>query len=366
LEIILKDIGEANAKGNVVLEASLYKEAQDLFKEFTGQDLMEKAHAAAAEEITSEGTRISDKKDFLSEKNLNKEIESFKFKQQIFAAEKGWQSLSEEEKKQYLGDKNNFTTAIEKKIEELKKSGFDVSKELFYNMTANGYMFLNIKKSIWNGKIKIPVLLGPGAYRYETMSVKEFEASMVMMQKLFDLIAKQAAKDKLEKELLHARRRWRKRKMRKVREILKAVTGAIKAGEIQEAEKKEIRKRLEEKIRTKIQKEVEAEERAALEKLSNIGEVGVLERLKDFEQLEKKTDKNIKKEILNIEKSLEKDIEERTEEEKKISDIMKKQLEKGRISKKRGAYLSKITKEEKEKTPKENTAPAEKIENPAE
>ena len=42
-----------------------------------------------------------------------------------------------------------------------------------------------------------------------------------------------------------------------------------------------------------IKKEVEIEERQALEKLSNIGEVGVLERMKEFENLEKKIKKNI-------------------------------------------------------------------------
>jgi hypothetical protein len=198
------------------------------------------------------------------------------------------------------------------------------------------------------------------------MSVREFETSLLMMQKLLNLIAEQASFNKIEKDLYHIKRRWERRKIRKTKEILKAVIRTIRSEKIQEEEKKEIRKRLEEKIRGKIQKEVEAEERASLEKLSNIGEVGALERLKEFEQLEKKTDKNIRKGILDIQKSLEKDIQERTLEEKKISDIMKKQLEKGKISKKRSAYLSKITKEEKDKTPNEGAAPREEPVNPVE
>jgi len=382
LEIILKNIDEAHIKENKTLETSLYKEAQDLFRAFTGEDIMEKAEAAAKKEVESEGSKMVAKKDFLSQEKLNKEIEAFKFKQQTFAVEKGWQLISEEERKQYLGDINNFISAIEKKIEELKKNGFDISKEIFYNMVANGYMFLDLKKSFFRGKMLIPVLLGTGAYKFKTMSIKEFENSAVMMQGLFDLIAKQAVEDRLNKELLYAKRRWQKRKMRNMREILNAATKTIKSEEIQEAEKMEIRKRLEEQIRTKIQKEVEAEERESLKKLSNIGEIEVLERLRDFEKLEKKTDKNIKKDVQKIEKSLEKDIRERTEEEKKIGGIMKKQIEKGKISKKRIAYLNKVTKEEEEKkeekeeevatpieeavTPAENINPPEEVATPAE
>jgi len=366
LESILGKINEAHVKENVVVEASLYKEAEDLFKEFTGQNLTEKVKTAAMEEVEDEGAEVFSENDSGSKENIDKEIEAFKFKQQAFATKKSWQILSEEEKKQHLNDINNFTVAAEKKIGELQKNGFDVSKELFFNMVSNGYMFLNIKKSIWSRKIKIPVLLGGGAYKYETMSIGEFETSLLMMQKLLNLIAEQASFNKIEKDLYHIKRRWERRKIRKTKEILKAVIRTIRSEKIQEEEKKEIRKRLEEKIRGKIQKEVEAEERASLEKLSNIGEVGALERLKEFEQLEKKTDKNIRKGILDIQKSLEKDIQERTLEEKKISDIIKKQLEKGKVSKKRSAYLSKITKEEEDKTPNEGAAPREEPVNPVE
>ncbi len=362
---ILRGINEAHLKENSAMELSLYKEAEELFKTFTGQDLMEKAVAAAQEEVESEGSKMVSKQAYFSDENFKKEVEAFKFKQQTLAVEKGWQKLSETEKKLYLNDINNFISAIEKKIEELKKNGFGISKEIFYNVTANGYMLLNMKKSFFRGRILVPVLIGDGAYKFETLSLKEFENSVAMMQSLFDLTAKQAVEDKLSKESLYAKRRWHKRKMRKVREILKAVSKTLKEEEIQEEEKKEIRKRLELKIRGKIQKEVEAEERASLEKLSNIGEVGVLERLKGFEQLEKKTDKNIKKEIEKMGKSLEKDIQERTKDEEKIDVILKKQMEKGRISKKRMTYLGKATKGEENKS-KENISPTEETTGPIE
>ena len=343
LEAILKDIKEAHNKQNSALELSLYKEAEDLFKKFTGQDLIKKAEDAAHEEIESEGSKMVSKEKILSDESFKKEIDAFKFKQQTYAAQKSWQLLSTDEKKQYLNDISNFISAIEKKIEELKKSGFSMSKEIFYNLTANGYMILNTRKSFFTGKMLVPVLLGDGAYKDKTMSLKEFENLVTMMQALFDLIAKQAVQDRLNRELLAAQKRWQKRKMRKVRDIIKAAAKTMKEEKIQDAERAEIKKRLEAQIKEKIQNEVETEERQALEKISNIGEVGVLERLKDFEHSEKMTDKNIKKEIEKMGKSLEKDIKERTEDEKKITGIMKKRVEKGKISKKRITYLNKIT-----------------------
>lgn len=348
LEDILKEINEAHTKENKTLENSLYREAQDLFKAFTGQDLFEKARAAAVEEIESEGSKMTPKKDSFSEENLKKEIDGFKFKQQASTIQKSWLLLSDAEKKQYLNDTGLFISAIEKKIRELSKAGIDISKEVFCNLMANGYMLVNYKRSIFTGKILIPVLLGAGAYKYKATSIKEFGDFATMMQSLSDLIARQAVEDELNKKLFYTKKRWHKRKMRKIREIIKAAAKTMESQQLQEAERAEIRKRLEEQIKEKIQKEVEAEERASLEKLSNIGEVGVLERLQEFEHLEKKTDRNIKKEIEKIEKGLEKDIQERTADEKKISNIMKKQMEKGRISKKRTSYLSKVVEEEKE------------------
>jgi len=67
----------------------------------------------------------------------------------------------------------------------------------------------------------------------------------------------------------------------------------------------EIRRRLEDQIKTKIQKEVEAEERASLESFP-ISEKSARWNIEDFEKLEKKTDKNIERDIQKIEKSLKK------------------------------------------------------------
>ncbi|MEI7424643.1 MAG: hypothetical protein WCK10_00795 [Candidatus Staskawiczbacteria bacterium] len=346
LENILTKIDKASKAENKKLEDSLYIKAQELFKNFTGQDLIERAELAAKEEVKIEGSKIYSKDELLSKIKFDKEAEEFRFTQQNNSVQKSWQMLSDEERKLFLNDINNFISAIEKKIEELKKDGFSFSKEIFYNLTANGYMLLNLKKSIWDGKILIPVMMGPGAYKFKRISIRDFEDFLIMSQKLFDSILDQAITEKIRKDISHSAKRWDERKIRKVKEILKAVSKNIKDQELKEEEKIAIRKKLEEQIKTKIKSEVEAEERASLEKLSNIGEVGALERLRDFEKLEKKTDKNIERDIQKIEKSLKKDIEQRTEEEKKIATIMKKQMEKGKISKKRISYLKKVTNDE--------------------
>jgi len=62
--------------------------------------------------------------------------------------------------------------------------------------------------------------------------------------------------------------------------------------------------------------------------------VGVLEKLRDFEQLEKKTTKISEKEIGENRKGLEKDYTGRTEDEKKINNILKNNLKKVKFPKK--------------------------------
>lgn len=343
LTSILANIQKAHRADNKKLEDELYFKAQELFKSFTNQDLLERAEMASKDEIISEGSKFFSKEELTSKEKFDKESEEFRFTQQHSAVQKSWELISDDERKSFLNDINNFIAAIEKKIEELKKDGFSLSKEIFYNLTSNGYMLLNVKKSIWDGKILIPVMMGPGAYKFKRMSIRDFEDFLVMSQKLFDSILYQAITEKIRKDVLYSEKRWNERITRKIKEILTAVAKNIKDQELKEEEKLEIRKKLEEKIKTKIKEEVEAEERASLEKLSNIGEVGALERLRDFERLEKKTDKNIEKDLKKIEKSLQKDIKQRTIEEKRITNIIKKQLEKGKISKKRISHLKNIT-----------------------
>lgn len=346
LESILNGIKDAHLAENEKMEKELYTKAQNIFKSFTGQDLIERAETAAKNEILAEGSKIFSREELQSKIKFTKESEEFRFVQQNSAVQKSWEIISDDEKKMFLNDINNFISAIEKKIEELKKDGFSLSKEIFYNLTSNGYMLLNVKKSIWDGKILIPVMMGPGAYKFKRISLRDFEDFLLMSQKLFDSVVEQAINEKIRKDVLYSEKRWNERKTRIIKEILNAVVKNIKEQELKEDEKAEIRKKLEEKIKTKIQEEVEAEERASLEKISNIGEVGALERLREFERLEKKTDKNIEKDLQKIEKSLKKDIEQRTAEEKRITNIMRKQQEKGKISKKRIGYMKKITSEE--------------------
>jgi phage FluMu protein gp41 len=367
LEQIMGDMSEARKRRDYALEDSLLKQLSDLFKEYTGQDLMEKAISAAKEEVEFEGGKTTPKKDLLSEDSFKKEVEAFKLRQQTLSAKKAWEKLSVDEKNLYSNDIAFFVAALEKKAEELKKSGYVISKEVFCNMTANGYSLLNTKKNFW-GKIVLPVLIGDGAYRFEIMSSRDFTNMLAMMQDLSDLTATQAVADRFNKELLYGKRRWQRRKARKIKEIIASVTKTVKEEYLEESEKTKIKEQLGEKIKEKIIKEIELEERASLQRLAEIGEIGPLERLRDFEKLEEKTDRNIRQEIKKLEKGLTKDIEERNKEEKKITSLLKKQVKKGKILKKRKNYLNKVAPQEaKEESPPiiEQQPPAEDKKIPA-
>ena len=339
----LKGMRDASAQANRITEKTSYKQAQDLFTEITGEDLAKKADLAARDEIVSEGSKIISQNNALSEENFKKELGAFKFRQQNLATEKAWNSISDEEKKQYGGDINTFIAGIGKKCDEFKKHDFVISKEIFCNIIANGYMLLNSKERFFGGRIQIPVRLFSGAYKFKVMSVKDFADFIAIMQASFDLTAKQAVQDRLDKKLLYSENRFHKRKLRKARELIEDLIKQTELKQKPGEDRIKMIRTLEEEIRAKIQKQVENEEREALEKISEVGEVGVLRRIRDFEYSEKETAKNIKKDIKKLEKNLEKDIKDKGKNEKKIGGIINKQIKKRKISKRKSAYIRSIS-----------------------
>lgn len=354
LSIILKGINEAIASQNKSKETVLYKNAQDLYKSMTGEDLIEKATAAAKAEIESEGIKTVQKGGAVAEEIFKKNMEDFKSRQQHSAAVKTWELITEEERKQFGEDINLFISQMGKRLQDIRKDGLAIPEEVFYNMLASGYMINNIKSNPFNGKIRIPILITHGNYKFKTISKKDFQDLAVIMQNFFYLTAKQALEDAQNKKMSGSKARWHKRKLRKARELLKALLEKIENDKKQGGEKSKMMQTLEEEIRTRIQKQVENEAREALENMTEIGEVGVLRRLKDFENLEKETDRNIKKDIKNVEERLERDIQDRAKEGKRISSIIKKQVKKGKIYRKRMNYMKKAE-EKVEKQQKNST-----------
>lgn len=347
LKDALKGMLDASARANRTTENSFYKQAQSLFTTITGEDLAYKADLTARDEIVFEGYKILSKNNILSKENFEKELGFFKFRQQALAVERAWSLVSDEEKKQYGGDPNAFIARIEKKCDEFKKHGLDISKEIFCNIIANGYMLLDSKKKFLGGRIQIPVRLFSGAYKFRVFAIKDFADSVSMMQSSFDLTAQQTVQDKLNKKLLYSKNRFRKRKLRKARELIEDLIKQMDLKQKPNEDRMKIIKTLEEEIRTKIQKQVENEEREALEKITEVGEVGVLRRLKDFAYSERQTAKNIMKDIRKLEKNLEKDIKDKNKSEKKIGGIINKQIKKRKISKRKSSYIRTISKKER-------------------
>lgn len=331
IENILKDIQQARAKGNRKVEDALYTEAQKFFKQMTGEDLIKKAKEESMKEFESEGFGTSPKGDVFSEDNFNKQLEIFRSQQQSFGLKKAWDMISPEEKRSYQDDISVFVSDIEKKRTDLSRGGLNVSKEVFYNMVAGGYMFAGIKKSLFSGKIKIPVLLGEGAYKYAALSQKEFDNLINTLQILFDLIARQAVEDKLNKKFLNGKRRWNQRLKRNMRELL-----------LNEINKIEDKKRNEEMIGLKIENEVQR--RMALrakdfaEELEGIKDENAFKNLEQLEHSNKQADKYIKKELEKITKNLSKEIKDIGQEETNIKKIIKKQEEKNTSLPKKAAY----------------------------
>lgn len=342
LRVILRSINEVKIKGDKKAEISLYQEAQNIFQAITGENLIEKAQVESKSEAESEGLKIMPKGSTVTEQELNVEAENFRTEQQYFGIKRGWELISKEEKKEYGNEINVFIAKTEQKREALEKRRINISKEIFYNMMGGGYMFINLREK-FSGRIQVPILLGEGAYKFISMSRKEFDNWIITMQIFFDLITEEVVKGKFNKKKSVSQKRWRERKMRKMRELLRA---AIEKIEEKNRQDQEIERRVQERIEI-YQKEFEPI-------IPKAGESAALKRLKDFEHAEKEVDKDIKKELEKITKKLSKEIEETNDEEQKVSKIIKNQEKRYKIRKKRAGYMRVVEQSEKKKEEKES------------
>lgn len=339
LRQILQEIQDARSKNNKKAENDSYAKAQEIFGQLTGKDLGQEAKAQALQEFSSEGFGMSQKAQVFSQANLERQIEIFRNQQQTFGLQKSWNMISPEEKKSYQDDISVFVSNVEKKRNDLERAGLSVSKEIFYNMIAGGYMFPDIKKGFLSGKIKIPVLLGEGAYKYKSFSRKEFDNLVETLQMFFNLIASQAAEEKISKKFINGKRRWNQRLKRKMRELLE-----------KEILKFESQKQEEQMTELKIENEVQRRlaERAKdyAQELEGIDQENAFKNLEKLEQATKESDKQIKKQLEKITKDLSQEIRQIGEDENKIKKIIKKQEEKNKALPKKAAYQKLIKEQE--------------------
>jgi len=335
LRSVLNDINDAISKKDKTLESSCYERAQNIFEKITGENLIEKAEKEARAEAEAEGSRSISLKDVFTEENLNYEIEKFKVKQRDFDMQRTWGFLSEEEKKKYDNDINLFFTEMENKLEKFGVLTGPVSREIFYNMMACGYMFSDLKKSIFDGRIKIPVFLGAGVYKFKAMSQRDFENWMAVLQNSFDLISRQAVENTLNKKIIKAKRGWQKRKSRKIKELLYRAIDKI-----------ETEKRMEEKIRQKVQEQMELQQKKFEQEHSGIKEAEAIKKFKKFEDEEKKADKELKRELVKMEKRIDKDLKGADEDKKEADKLEKIHEKKEKISAQKDVF-SKILEKNK-------------------
>lgn len=355
LREVLQGIIEARIKDDNVAEASLCKKAQTVYGEITEENLIEKSRKLALEEVAAEGFKIVQKKNVSSGENFNNELEKFKLEQQFFALQKGWTIISDAERKSYENNPNVFISKTEQKRQDLTKKGLNISKEIFYNMIASGYMFSDLRKSALSGKIKLPVLLGDGVYKFSSMSEKEFANLIELLQSFFDMIAKKTVEDRLNKKLVYSKRRWHERKMRKIRELLQAAIEDI-----------EWDKKTEELVKQKVQEQLEAEHKKEEMKDPGIREAEALKKLKKFEDEERKVEKELKKELDKMEKRLAEDLIETAEDQKTAGNLARVHKKIERIDAKKEIYVKaiKFSKKEKKEPASDPSVPEPKISAP--
>jgi hypothetical protein len=329
---ILKNVQELRSKNDRHGENALYLQVKDIFEQAYGEDLFKKAEEGAMQELTSEGFRILGKSTAFSKDNLERQAELFRDQQQTFGLQAGWQSISEAEKKSYQNEISLFVADTEKKRTELKRAGVNVSKEIFYNMIAGGYMFPDIKKSFISGKIKIPILLGEGAYKFSVVSKKEFENLIGALQTLFEMIVRQAVSERINNRFFGGKKRWRERKKRKIREILEQKIRSID-------DEKKMNEMIELRIQNEVQQRIAQREKDFAQEVEGLKEEEAIKRLESIERSNKLADQQMKKEIEQVAKNLSKDIETIRQEEIKIKKIKKQQARKNQSLPKKSAYM---------------------------
>lgn len=327
LKNALSSITDARIKENRAEEKIARQEANAVYMEITGENLLEKAKELALAEVESEGFRIVPKRIISPQQTLEEEAEKFKIDQQPFGLQRGWQLLSEAEKKSYENDYNMFVAGTEQARQKLEKKGIPVSREVFYNMVGSGYMFSDLRKSFLGGKIKLPILVGEGVYKFNSMSEKQFLNLVNLLQNFVDLIARKATSDQLNKRAAYKKKRWHERKMRKIRELLLAKINEIETG-----------KRIEQTIKIKVQEQIEIEHKKEEEKHPEIKESEAISKFKALEHQEKQAEKELGKELHKMEKRLQRDVKETQKSAQQIGTLEKKQKKVARIEEKKVLY----------------------------
>lgn len=351
LQSLLQSIKDSIAQKDNASELSYYEQAQTILKEITGENLMERAKKEALQEAEIEGAKTVNPREIFTEEGIKYEMEKFKIKQRDFDLQTIWGFISDEEKKKYDNDINLYFSELENRLQKFSGlTSVRVSSEIFYNMMASGYMLSDLKKTVLGTKIKIPIFLGAGVYKFKAVSQKDFEGWMGIIQNSFNLIARQAIEDALNKKMVKAKKGWVKRKKRKIREILQETINKLAS-----------ERRMEEEIKRKVQEELEVQNKKFEEEHADISGAEALEKFQELEKEEKKADKELKKELHKMEKRLDKDLRDTANDEKEVKKISNIHRKKGKISIEKEVF-SKII--EQDKKPADEQPPGGENKNP--
>lgn len=338
LRSLLQNIKGAIAKKDTSSELSYYEQAQAVLKEINGENLMERVKKEARQEAEIEGSKTINPREVFTEEGIKHEMEKFKLRQRDFDLQTIWGFISDEEKKKYNNDINLYFSELENRLQRF--SGLvtvRISSEVFYNLIASGYMLSDLKKAMFGAKVKIPIFLGAGVYKYKAFFQKDFEGWISILQNSFDLTARQAVEDLLNKKMVKAKKGWVKRKKRKIREILQETINKLEA-----------EKRMKEEIERKVQEELEIQQKKFEDEHADISGAEALEKFQKLEKEEKAADKELKKELHKMEKRIERDLRDTAGDEKEVKKISNIHRKKGKISIEKDVY-SKIIEQDKNK-----------------
>lgn len=232
LEGILGAINNAREKKDTITEYSFYKKAEASFEVAEGKSLKEEMLKRADAELAQENlVRMSAEK--YREKFTKKAEAIIEQRKRSNILADRFAGLSVEEKARYIGkngriDSNIFSVEvdakIDRKIDELKKKGISLSKNVFYAMMEKGLKPEDIKVSgFWKKKIEMPrtpMFKGEKSETYK-LSKDNFSEMANMLESKFSQSIKNQAGAMIEWEVRKGQQAWKAKKQKCMRDIIK-------------------------------------------------------------------------------------------------------------------------------------------------